>query len=173
MPFSPISSHARCELLSIYNPVSFLLTQFLLLDEEGRHKSQCHRQGLEPKHSHGGCLVAAADDASRAGRQLGDVVEALAHALLDLTRVLPAAELRRELGPEDLLQDGRGDADANGGTQGPEEVAAGDDDRCVLLGGVGDECHQACGDACVVEVWSVVMFAYVKTEDRDGEGDRK
>lgn len=152
MLFSPISSYAMCVLLSIYNPVSFLLIQFLLLDKEGRHESQCHRQGLEPKHSHGSCLVTAADDASRAGWQLRYVVETLAHALLDLPGLLPTAELRRELGPEDLLQDRRGDADADGGTQGPEEVATGDNDCCVLLGGVGDECHQACGDACRVEV---------------------
>lgn len=129
-------------------PPPFLFPKAPLPHEQGRDKRQGTREGLEGKHPHNGDLVAPADDLGRGGGQLLDVVEGLPDAGLDLPGGLAAAQPRRQLGPQDLLQEGRGDADAYGGAERAEEVGAGDDDRRVILGGVGEERDEAGRDAC-------------------------
>ena len=71
--------------------------------------------------------------------QLLNVVEALADALLDCEGGVAVAEAGSQLRAQDLLQHGRGDADADGGAEGAEEVRACDDYGCIFFRGVGDE----------------------------------
>ena len=115
-----------------------LLTHFLLPDKEGDHKRQRQRHRARREHGQRGGLVARAHDAGDPRLQLLDVVEALADSLLDREGGVAVAQARGQLRAQDLLQDGRGDADADGGAERAEEVRARDDDRGVFLGGVGD-----------------------------------
>ncbi|GJC95212.1 hypothetical protein ColKHC_04038 [Colletotrichum higginsianum] len=81
------------------------------------------------------------------GRQLADVVEALADPLLDAARLVAVAQARGQLGAQHLLQHGRADADADAGPERAEQVRAGDDDGRVLHRGVGQQRDQRRRDA--------------------------
>ena len=115
-----------------------------------------HPKGKQKRHgrkAHGGRnrrqlgrLVARPHHLRHLGRQLPDVIQVLADALLNLAGVV-ADQPAVELPAEDLLQDGGADADADAGAERAEEVGAGDDDGGVLDGGVGEEANERCRDA--------------------------
>ncbi|TKW50072.1 hypothetical protein CTA1_6171 [Colletotrichum tanaceti] len=92
-------------------------------------------------------LVAGPDLGGHGGRQLADVVEALADPLLDAARLVAVAQARGQLGAQHLLQHGRADADADAGPQRAEQVRARDDDGRVLHRGVGQQRDQRRRDA--------------------------
>ena len=123
-----------------------------LPDPKGDEKGQEGEAEGRGEGAQGGDAVAVADLAGEARGQGADVVNVLAHLLLDAAGLVAVGQTGGKLGAEDVLEDGGADGDADAGAEGAEEVGAGDDDGHVLGGGVGKKADEGGGEACCLRL---------------------